>query len=963
MIAVAVLLGMAVSMPDRARGAEPPTEPVLRIEPEMHGAAIRRIAIDAAGRYVASGSDDKTVRVWDLSTGRLLRILRPPLGAGNEGRIFAVAMSPDGTTVAAAGWTGVEWDKAASIYLFDRATGQIKRRISGLPNVIAHVAWSPDGSLLAASLGTPSGIRVFRAHDGSEVGADSAYAGTSNNVTFHRTGKLVSTSNDGFVRLYRVSENAVTLIKREKAPGGPTPFFASFSPDGSRIAVGYDNSVRVDVLAGDTLALLYSPDTRDVRNGDLSRVAWSSDGRLLYAGGRYALGSTQVIRVWTQAGQGAFQDLAAAGNTITDLVPLAGGIVYGGGEPSLGMFDGAGRKIWERRAPLAEFRNNMDSLRVSRDGTVVDFAFEQFARSPARINVTERRVELAPVREPGLAAPVTSAPGLDLRDWRDGYAPTLNGQPLQMEPYELARAIAIAPDRQSVILGTEWTLRRIDTQGKDIWRIPSPATTWAVNVSGDGKVVVTSHGDGTIQWRRLSDGAELLTFFPHADRKRWVLWSPSGYYDASPGAEDLIGWHLNRGKDVAADFYPGSRFRSTFYRPDVVAKALEGFGEPTALRLANEDAGRRSAVVDITKTLPPVVQILAPAEGVAVSTPEVRVRFAVRTASDAPIIGVRARVNGQAVNLADARSIGVGTDAARELAIPIPPQDSEIMLFAESRHGVSVPALVHVRWSGTVPAPAAGASTADFVVKPKLYVLAVGVGQYQDSALQLRYPAKDARDFSNAMKLQSGRLYRDVEIRLLTDAQATRDNVVDGLEWLKTQVTHRDVGMLFLAGHGVNDANGIYYFLPVNFSDQALMRTGVPFSDIRNTLSSMAGKALFFVDTCHSGNVMGARRGATDLTGVVNELASAENGVVVFASSTGRQYSLESTEWSNGAFTKALVEGLTGQASVGQTGRITHKMLDFYVAERVKTLTKGQQTPVNTSPHGVPDFPIALVVK
>lgn len=67
------------------------------------------------------------------------------------------------------------------------------------------------------------------------------------------------------------------------------------------------------------------------------------------------------------------------------------------------------------------------------------------------------------------------------------------------------------------------------------------------------------------------------------------------------------------------------------------------------------------------------------------------------------------------------------------------------------------------------------------------------------------------------------------------------------------------------------------------------MRTGVPFSDIKTTVASIAGKALFFVDTCHSGNVMGARRAVTDINAVVNELSSAENGAVVFASSTGRQ--------------------------------------------------------------------------
>ena len=212
------------------------------------------------------------------------------------------------------------------------------------------------------------------------------------------------------------------------------------------------------------------------------------------------------------------------------------------------------------------------------------------------------------------------------------------------------------------------------------------------------------------------------------------------------------------------------------------------------------------------------------------------------------------------------------------------------------------------------------------------------------------------------MLTQKGRLYRDVEVRVLTDAQATKDEVLDGLDWLQRQVTSRDVGMLFLAGHGVNDRAGLYYYLPVNADVDRLKRTGVPFSDIKNTLTSLAGKAVFFVDTCHAANVMGGqRREVRDLTAVVNDLTSAENGVVVFASSTGREYSLESDEWRNGAFTKALVEGVMGKADYGHTGTITHKKLDLYLAERVKELTRGRQSPVNTSPRGVPDFPIALV--
>ena len=72
-----------------------------------------------------------------------------------------------------------------------------------------------------------------------------------------------------------------------------------------------------------------------------------------------------------------------------------------------------------------------------------------------------------------------------------------------------------------------------------------------MNISGDGRLVVTAYADGTIRWHRLSDGKELLALFVHAKDKRFVAWTPKGYYAASPGAEDLIGWHVNRDWDHA----------------------------------------------------------------------------------------------------------------------------------------------------------------------------------------------------------------------------------------------------------------------------------------------------------------------------------------------------------------------------------------------------------------------------
>jgi uncharacterized caspase-like protein len=207
---------------------------------------------------------------------------------------------------------------------------------------------------------------------------------------------------------------------------------------------------------------------------------------------------------------------------------------------------------------------------------------------------------------------------------------------------------------------------------------------------------------------------------------------------------------------------------------------------------------------------------------------------------------------------------------------------------------------------------------------------------------------------------EKGGLYRDVVVKVLTDEKATKDEIIDGFEWISKETTSNDVAMVFLAGHGVNDSGGVYYFLPVNANLERLRRTGVPFTEMKNTVTSLAGKTILFIDTCHAGNVMGARAVAPDITGIVNELASAENGAVVFASSTGKQYSFEDPTWGNGAFTKATVEGIEGKADYTGKGKITINMLDLYISERVKELTKGKQTPATAKPKTIPDFPLAL---
>jgi hypothetical protein len=596
---------------------------------------------------------------------------------------------------------------------------------------------------------------------------------------------------------------------------------------------------------------------------------------------------------------------------------------------------------------------NYEGFLLSPDGSGIQFAYERLGKSPAIFLTNERRLtDGLSILWAGLKAnlnwkaPITD--GLGVSDWRNSLVLKLKGNPLPLKD-DPAQSLAIKPDSSGFLLGTSLTLRLFDPAGKESWRVRTPGAAWSVNTNG--RLAVAALGDGTIRWYRVSDGKEILAFFPHPDRKRWVLWTPSGYYDASPGGEDFIGWHVNNGRDQAADFFPASRFRSIYYRPDVIDRVLAAMDEAVALQQANEAAGRKQAAVSVREKLPPVAAILSPADGSEVSGTPVKMRYSVR--SPETLTGLKVLVDGRPVSV---EGIGKTPKESGELSIPIPSRDCEVSIIAENRHAASEPATIRLRWKGT-------AAKAEFEIKPKLYVLAVGVSMYQDPDMRLDLAAKDALDFGAAWNEQKGRLYSGVEVRALTDAQATKGNILDGLEWLQRQVTDKDVAVLFFAGHGINDSTGVFYFLPVDADMEKLKRTAISQSDITSTVAAIAGKVLVFMDACHSGNLMGKlkRRGVVVVSSVINELASAENGAVVFSSATGRQYALENMEWGNGAFTKGVVEGIRGKADYKSTGRITVNMLDLYVSERVKELTKGQQTPTTVKPPNVPDFPVALL--
>lgn len=316
---------------------------------------------------------------------------------------------------------------------------------------------------------------------------------------------------------------------------------------------------------------------------------------------------------------------------------------------------------------------------------------------------------LLPDDSADLTAPRLTAPDIDVSDWEDNESPTLNDSALSLDPSEISRSLAMLAepdegDTGGFVLGTEYALRVFNADGDETWNQPTIGPVWAVNASTDGRWVVAAIGDGTSRWYRVGDGVEQLAFYPHPDRKRWVLWTPSGYYDASPGAEDVIGWHVNDGPDRAAQFFPASLFRSRFYRPDLVSAVLDSADEEAAMLSTAAEEGELPPDSDLAAILPPVVQLLSPADGERFARARVTVRYRVQTAADAPVDDVKVLVDGRPleearglrpVAAASAAPAADGQEFALEITLPT--RDLTLSLIAENRHGKSEASSLHLQ--------------------------------------------------------------------------------------------------------------------------------------------------------------------------------------------------------------------------------------------------------------------------
>jgi WD40 repeat protein len=594
-----VLLLVLISV--RALAAAPAKPaPILRLETGGHTAPIHHIGVDKSGRWLLTASADRTARIWDLQKKKpeVTRTIRLQMGAGAEGAIFAGAISPDGKLVVLSAYTTNN-----ALYVIDRATGALVKYLPNLDETGLGLAFSADGKRLAVT--SRHGILVFDTVKWKLL-FDDGYYGASFSADFDPTGRLVTTSYDGTIRIYDASGKAISSAQ---PPAGKKAQEARFSPDGSTVAVGFADASDVSLFSGKDMAFLRSPDLFGLTEGVFNAIAWTRDGTNLIAGGTSQTpnvvvappkapkeaghtgralkdaGSSYIVRSWSKGGSGTYVDFKPpVTDAILDLVTLPdGSVIYSSADASWGVISSKG-ELTKEYAPATPSYLGM-RLRLSPDGKAARFAYLRGGRELASFSVKDLTLL------PGASLGTTWLPD-DKKDTKAPRKAPGEKVALPIGPREVVRAMAAGSNDAFFVFGTDVALRSVDQKGNVLWEGAVPAAVRAVAISSDDKLAVVAYGDGTIRWHRAADGAPLLTLFPHADRQRWVAYTPSGYFADSRGGDSLVHFVENAGAEKLPKESLVTAYTPKFHRPDVVSRILDTLDEGKALEEA--DAARKA---------------------------------------------------------------------------------------------------------------------------------------------------------------------------------------------------------------------------------------------------------------------------------------------------------------------------------------------------------------------------------
>ena len=974
-----MLAMLAMAIPARA---ETGADFRLDLDAGGHTARITDLAFTPDGEDIVSASDDKTIRVWDWQSGVTLRTIRGFMGAGADGKVYAVAVSPDGGTIAAGGYFGPGLgDKPpyGDVRLFDLSTGRLTAVLHGAEYEIYDLAFSPDGRMLAAG-GADGMVYLWRRDDKTAAGwtADRKLDADSwhiDKLAFAAGGtRLAATTTDNGIRLWNLENDEEITLAGEAEPLRDTSVMAlAVSQDGALFATGSaDGTVQVWRAADGTLARAMPK-----QEFFIGSLTFAANATRLVASCGYRCADRNRSVVWnvesgeqvlTYAGHDGTV-FASTANADGSLVATAGGTrhaiqvwdpttgerkadLQGKGQPVTAVgIDAAGSTVaWGNANPCPDKVACPDQLGPLA-GKLALPDKDRFFDSPEPVGAQDAFLRAEAAAGPwSLAAAPGGKEGLENAVLEIGNGgKVVNRIENTAENGYAHAAFTLIRDGLGLITGgTDGTLLEYRTDQARVSGefIGHTGEIHAMAAAEKAGLLVTGSADQTLRlWNLKTRKLIVSMFFAGSE---WIVWTPQGYYYSSPDGDRLIGWQVNQGRDREGRYIRCDQLKRYLWSPEIVRRAIVLHSAENAVKELRPGTDRE--LQKLLERKPPDFQARVAADQSGVHDGFVAVEIAGAEEAGADVADLSILSNSRNVGAFTARSV----DGGKTTVVEVPVEDGEntIRITGTNEFGYlterSVTAIARRK-----------EKVAD---KGKLYVAVIGVDKYPflteacgGRSCDLRYPVDDAAGFLKVVAEKSAPLFSAMEALVLvnkdaaTDGSAFKlagvgetlepdsDTIDDQLADFLDRPGENDTTIVFVAGHGIN-IDDDYYFIPTDGRKQDADRwkrsSLVDWSDIQKSVERAKGMRFMLLDTCHAANAFNPRL----------EKDAQDARIVVFSATAANNTAAELPQLGHGVFTYSVMEGLRGKAGTSGGGVTLFGLAD-YISREVVRLTQSQQKP------------------
>lgn len=495
--------------------------------------------------------------------------------------------------------------------------------------------------------------------------------------------------------------------------------------------------------------------------------------------------------------------------------------------------------------------------------------------------------------------------------------------------YFSPQTVSFSPDGKNVfIYGMPSKTFDIKT-GEGLIDFPHTSSQWKLIVGRNfggaqyhpsGRYILLNSNDASVRIYDAKTGQEVAILIGFEDGE-WLTITSEGYYNASEKGAQYLTVKMGDKDYMVESFY------DVFYRPDIVAAKLRGEDIKDLITITMKDA---------IKSPPPIVEI-SPVVA-SPTSPKAKVCYNVKSTGGG-IGEVRLFHNGKLIEsdgyykealkttektellalnsktiYEDMRSVKIKEkadisqittktkgDAFNDCKeIDAISGENEISITAFNKDNTVQGYMQTAKFTSTIKQE-----------EPHLYILSIGIDQYKDNTINLKYAVKDSKDIKEKILKQAATLYKPENIHhiALKDIEATKSNITAKINMLSQKIKPTDSFILFVAGHGVLLQNQ-YYMLTHEYDGKVNENSLISSNEIVEISKKIKSLSqLFIFDTCHAGGVDYIISGLYDAR--MSVLAK-KMGLHIYASANSKEAAMDGYQ-GNGLFTYTLLDGLNNK--------------------------------------------------